>query len=125
VKRKGRDTGLLTRAINAVRSRFRRKQSLAERFATKVRIFGGRTRRRRRWPWLVAVSALAFGVGCWALWIRLFDAPESVPGWASTVVPIAFLGGIQLLSLGVIGEYLSKTYAETKRRPRFIVEKTI
>lgn len=71
------------------------------------------------------VSLVAFAVGCWALWVRVFSAPQSVPGWASTVVPVAFLGGIQLLSLGVIGEYLSKTYAETKRRPRFIVEKTI
>jgi len=70
------------------------------------------------------VSALSFAVGCWAIAVRLLD-PASVPGWASTVVPMAFLGGIQLLSLGVIGEYLAKTYAETKRRPRFIVEKTI
>ncbi len=69
------------------------------------------------------VSALSFAVGCWALLVRLFGG--AVHGWASIVVPIAFLGGIQLLSLGVIGEYLAKTYAETKGRPRFIVERTI
>lgn len=42
-------------------------------------------------------------------------------GWASTVCIICFLGGIQLLSLGVIGEYIGKIYLETKSRPRFII----
>lgn len=50
---------------------------------------------------------------------------KSVPGWASTVLPIYFIGGIQLLSLGIIGEYIGKIYMETKRRPRYIVEKEI
>jgi hypothetical protein len=45
-----------------------------------------------------------------------------MPGWASTVVPIYFLGGVQLLCLGVIGEYLAKIYMEVKARPRFIVD---
>jgi hypothetical protein len=48
-----------------------------------------------------------------------------IPGWASSVVPIYFLGGIQLLSLGIIGEYVSKIYMETKRRPRYFVEATV
>ncbi len=48
---------------------------------------------------------------------------KSVPGWASTVLPIYFIGGVQLLSLGIIGEYIGKIYMETKRRPRYIVEK--
>lgn len=39
--------------------------------------------------------------------------------------PHVFLGGIQLLSLGIIGEYIAKIYAETKRRPRYIIEKMI
>ena len=50
---------------------------------------------------------------------------KSVPGWASTVLPIYFIGGVQLLSLGIIGEYIGKIYMETKRRPRYIVEKEI
>ncbi|WP_461515843.1 glycosyltransferase family 2 protein [Porticoccus sp.] len=49
----------------------------------------------------------------------------TVPGWSSTVLPIFLLGGIQLLSLGVIGEYLAKTYIETKRRPRYLIDKVI
>lgn len=48
-----------------------------------------------------------------------------VPGWASSVVPIYFLGGIQLLSLGIIGEYVAKIYLETKQRPRYIIESRV
>ena len=47
-----------------------------------------------------------------------------VPGWASTVCIVCFLGGIQLLCLGVIGEYVGKIYSEVKRRPRFIIRAT-
>jgi glycosyltransferase involved in cell wall biosynthesis len=46
----------------------------------------------------------------------------TVPGWASTVVSIWALGGLQLLAIGVIGEYIGKIYLETKARPRFLVE---
>ncbi|MDR5758778.1 glycosyltransferase family 2 protein [Caballeronia sp. LZ035] len=71
---------------------------------------------------LLALGSLCFGA--WAAYARLFTN-LAVPGWASTVVPMYFLGGIQLLFLGVIGGYISKTYAETKHRPRFIIERTI
>lgn len=70
------------------------------------------------------VSFGALIVTLWALFIRLFT-DQAMPGWTSTVVPMYFLGGIQLLSLGVIGEYVAKIYMETKQRPRFIVEKMI
>jgi glycosyltransferase involved in cell wall biosynthesis len=53
----------------------------------------------------------------WAL-----HSSEVVPGWASTVLPMLFLGGMQLLSIGVLGEYVGKIYLETKRRPRFIIQ---
>ena len=46
----------------------------------------------------------------------------AVSGWASTLASIWALGGLQLLAIGVIGEYLGKIYLETKRRPRFIIE---
>ncbi|MBD5477118.1 MAG: glycosyltransferase family 2 protein [Lachnospiraceae bacterium] len=49
----------------------------------------------------------------------------TVPGWTSIVAPIWFLGGIQLLSLGVVGEYIGKIYMETKHRPRYIVDQVI
>jgi glycosyltransferase involved in cell wall biosynthesis len=60
----------------------------------------------------------------YALYIVLFT-DKAVPGWASTIIPIYLLGGIQLLSLGIIGEYLSRIYLETKRRPRYIIEEQI
>ena len=45
--------------------------------------------------------------------------------WASTVVPMYFLGGVQILCLGVIGEYVGKIYLESKRRPRYAVERKL
>ena len=48
---------------------------------------------------------------------------KALPGWASTVLPIYFIGGVQLLSIGVVGEYIGKIYTETKRRPRYFIEK--
>lgn len=47
---------------------------------------------------------------------------NTVPGWSSTLIAICLLGGIQLISLGVIGEYVGKIYMETKGRPRFIID---
>ena len=49
----------------------------------------------------------------------------AIPGWASSVVPIYFLGGIQLLSVGIVGEYVAKIYLETKQRPRYFIESTV
>lgn len=57
----------------------------------------------------------------YVLWIRLFT-DIAVPGWASTLLPVYFLGGVQILCLGVIGEYLGKLYAESKDRPRYFIE---
>jgi polyisoprenyl-phosphate glycosyltransferase len=67
------------------------------------------------------VSAGSIGFTVWALWIRLMTH-QAVPGWASTVIPIYFLGGVQLLCIGILGEYVAKLYMETKRRPRYFVE---
>ena len=50
---------------------------------------------------------------------------NTLGGWTSTMIAVCFIGGIQLISLGVIGEYVGKTYMETKARPRYIIsEKT-
>lgn len=68
---------------------------------------------------LIALGALA--VTGWAFYVRVFGS-GFVPGWASTVVPMYFLGGVQILCLGVLGEYVGKIYLETKRRPRYLVD---
>ncbi len=52
----------------------------------------------------------------------LFGDP--VAGWASTICVILFIGGIQLMCMGIIGQYLAKTYLEVKKRPHFIVAKS-
>ena len=46
---------------------------------------------------------------------------RAVPGWASTTCIVCFVGGVQLISLGIIGEYVGKIYMETKQRPRYII----
>jgi polyisoprenyl-phosphate glycosyltransferase len=63
-------------------------------------------------------------VSGWVLCVILFT-DRAVPGWASTVLPIYFLGGVQLLSLGIVGAYIGKVYGETKSRPRFLIDRTI
>ena len=70
------------------------------------------------------ISFFSFGMAAWALLIKFYN-PAAVPGWASIVIPLYILGGIQLLCLGVIGQYLAKIYSEAKARPRFIVEKSL
>jgi glycosyltransferase involved in cell wall biosynthesis len=70
------------------------------------------------------VSLFAFLMIFWVLAIWLFTE-RAAPGWASTVIPTFFLGGVQLLSIGVVGEYVAKIYMETKRRPAYIIEKVV
>jgi len=56
----------------------------------------------------------------WVLYIKLLTV-RSIPGWASTLVPILGLGGMQLFFLGIIGEYIGRLYVEVKQRPLFTV----
>jgi len=70
------------------------------------------------------VCLLSIAMIGWVLYLRLFTT-AAIPGWASSVLPIYFLGGIQLLSIGILGEYVAKIYLETKRRPRYFIEKVI
>ena len=56
----------------------------------------------------------------WSI-VRHFTG-ETIVGWTSLVVSLWFLGGLILLSIGVIGEYVAKIYLEVKRRPRYLVQ---
>ena len=67
---------------------------------------------------LIAFLALAF-----VFFRRLFFG-DPVAGWASTICIILFIGGIQLMCMGIIGQYLAKTYLEVKQRPHYIVSET-
>ncbi|MDR2766148.1 MAG: glycosyltransferase family 2 protein [Holosporaceae bacterium] len=70
------------------------------------------------------VTLLAFVRGLW-IFLRVIFCGIDLPGYASTMVVLLFLGGIQLMSLGIIGEYIGSIYSETKRRPIYIVRDVI
>jgi len=67
-------------------------------------------------------AGLAFGYGVYA--ITMLVLGMTVPGWASVVASIVFLSGIQLIVLGVIGEYIGKIYIEVKNRPAYLISET-
>jgi glycosyltransferase involved in cell wall biosynthesis len=69
----------------------------------------------------LSAAVLAFLYGIWVL-IKVLFWGDPVRGYPTLMVVILFLGGIQLLALGIIGEYVGRTYAETKRRPLYYVE---
>ncbi len=62
-------------------------------------------------------------LSAWALWLKFIG--KSIPGWTSTVLPIYFIGGVQLFSIGILGEYLGKIYKEVKARPRYFKEEEL
>ena len=69
------------------------------------------------------ISVLAFGMIIWSL--ISYCRGIVVPGWTSGVLCVCLLGGIQLLSIGVIGEYIGKIYLESKHRPRYIISERV
>jgi glycosyltransferase involved in cell wall biosynthesis len=70
-----------------------------------------------------AVSAIAFVYALVVIGFKLFSLkpPAYTPGWASTIVAVLFLGGVQLMSLGILGEYLGRVYDEVKGRPLYLI----
>lgn len=69
-------------------------------------------------------AALGVPYALWVLYARLFIS-TAVPGWASLTTLVLFLGGVQLICLGIIGEYLGRLYDEVKRRPLYIPRELI
>ena len=71
--------------------------------------------------WLgILTSGASFAVGLWFV-VRKLTVGFPVQGWASTVVIVLFLGGIQLITIGVLGEYLGRVYDEVKGRPQYVI----
>ncbi len=70
------------------------------------------------------IFIFSIGAGLDVLY-TVFFTNDAIPGWASTVLPMYFMGGIELLALGVIGEYIGKIYTEVKRRPHYFIEEEI
>lgn len=74
--------------------------------------------------WSGLISFLLSFFGMLFVIIRKLTIGGSIAGWASTVSIILFMGGLQLLSIGIIGKYVSKIFLETKKRPIYIVKET-
>lgn len=70
-----------------------------------------------------SIFSISILLSLYALYSYLFL--ETTMGWTSTVLPIYFLGGIQLLCIGLLGEYVAKIYKEVKQRPKYIIEKMV
>jgi glycosyltransferase involved in cell wall biosynthesis len=71
-----------------------------------------------------ALALVAIGYGIWVV-IQHFTQGHDVPGWATIVAGLMFFSGIQLLTIGILGEYLGRVYDEVKRRPRYLVARRL
>ncbi|HEX7583412.1 MAG TPA: glycosyltransferase family 2 protein [Prolixibacteraceae bacterium] len=70
-----------------------------------------------------AIALLSFIYGLYAAYIHLFT-DRAITGWTSVIFSVLFIGGINLLMLGIIGEYLGKLFIENKRRPNYLISET-
>lgn len=70
----------------------------------------------------VFISVISFIYILYALFISVFTE-NAMPGWTSTIISVLFLSGIQLIVLGIMGEYLGKLFIENKKRPNYIVQR--
>jgi hypothetical protein len=66
------------------------------------------------------ISSIALLMGIVGIALKIADV-YTVPGWASIVVAVGLLGGVQLVILGVVGEYIARIYEEVKQRPLYLV----
>ena len=67
---------------------------------------------------LIAVGAIGFGL---VIVIQHFIRGHDVPGWATLVTSLMFFSGVQLLSIGILGEYVGRIFDEVKQRPIYLV----
>lgn len=71
-----------------------------------------------------ALVVFCMGVLAWSLYVRFFTRHHP-QGWTSVIVVLLLLGGVQLLSLGVIGQYVARIFEESKQRPLYLVDETV
>lgn len=70
----------------------------------------------------LAIAFLSFCLAMWAIYVKLFNV-QAVPGWATTFVMVAMLSSVQLVMIGILGEYIGRIYEQVKQRPLYIVRK--
>ena len=71
---------------------------------------------------IISIIAIILGI---TVFIQTLCYGKDVPGYASTIISVLFMGGIQLISIGILSEYISKMYMEIKDRPKYIVKEKI
>ncbi|MBW8430961.1 glycosyltransferase, partial [Escherichia coli] len=77
----------------------------------------------RVWTYIgLIVAGIAFIYGAWMI-VDTLAFGNAVRGYPSLLVSILFIGGVQLIGIGVLGEYIGRIYVESKQRPRFILKK--
>ncbi|MGB1139718.1 MAG: hypothetical protein ACPG1A_02395 [Halioglobus sp.] len=67
----------------------------------------------------------SFLIGGWFLIAKLTGLAPNVPGFASIVLSVLFIGGVQLIFIGVLSQYVGRIYDEVKRRPQYIVKHSL
>ena len=72
----------------------------------------------------LSIAAVSFLAAMYYLWGRLMS-DKTIPGFATTIIVVLFLGGVQLVTLGIVGEYVGRIYEEIKARPLYVVRETI
>jgi glycosyltransferase involved in cell wall biosynthesis len=71
------------------------------------------------------ITLISFGVTVWVVLRRLLVPDSTIPGFTAVLAAVLFIGGVQLLSIGLLGEYVGRIYSETKRRPLYVVDELI
>jgi len=71
------------------------------------------------------VTAGAVLAMLWVIAGRLIDPSRSIAGWTSVMVVVLFLGGVQLLSIGLLGEYIARIFRQAKGRPLYVVARRV
>lgn len=73
----------------------------------------------------VVVSIIGGLLGLWAIIEKIWFPETTIQGWSSLLIVIVFMGGIQLITIGIVGEYIGRIYEEVKGRPLYIIHKKI
>ncbi len=76
----------------------------------------------RIWTYIgLFIVSMSFLCGAWMIIDKLIFG-NNVPGYPSLLVSVLFLGGVQLIGIGILGEYIGRIYIETKKRPKYIIK---